>query len=292
MFQPILNVPSSHKIEKLVKIMGGSSLPNSNKNVTVGQVKSIMSGVIASAGYMSFILNKMLGSLGDIKICTEKLEKQLLDPESYGWLQKKGIQAVIDGKFKGVWTRQHILTICTTLFRWYEDERRNPLIWGTEQAAKTIVYCSVFLLLPCLEMLKRRRLIIPLVFSANRNNITLSAQKELECLLDLYEHVDIVLNGESLPLGYVRNEILDKNIRACYDNHNTDWTHLVFNREPAALSRFVDKIVNNNKDMDCTFVPILDEVQIGSAVGGLVDRVMQQLKLIKADQELRGKLAS
>jgi hypothetical protein len=287
MFQPKLTVSSSHKAEKLVKIMGGSSLPYSNKGVTVDQVKKIMDGVIASSGYMSFVLNAMLGGLGDIKICTKKLEKQLSDPEAYGWLQKKGVQYVVDGKFKGVWTRQHVLTIGTTLYRWYEDERRNPLIWGTEQAAKTIVYCSVFLLLPCIEWLARRRLVIPLVFSANRNNITLSAQKELECLLDLYEHVELIFNGERLPLSYVRNEILDKNIRACYDNHNTDWTNLVFNREPSALARFVEKIVLNNKDVDCTFVPILDEVQIGSAVGGLVDRVMQQLKLIKSDQELK-----
>jgi hypothetical protein len=280
-FAELLTIKPADKINKI--ICGGGDVSHSTNKVTKEQVEIALTGVTASAKYLSFIFSRLFRKFGTIEFCTAKLVKAARTAPSNEL--KEAIREITKGTFKGILTREHILTIATVIYRWFLDETRYPIIWGAEQAAKTMVYSAIFLILPCIEKLLRGRLILPVIFSANRNNITLSARGELTALLALYGEMELVINGERISLNYVREDILNENIARCYGGKTRNWDSVVFNREPYAIKEFVQKVVEGNKHQDCTLAIFIDEVQNGSAIDGQMDDFITFLKNLQIETQ-------
>lgn len=192
--------------------------------------------------------------------CTMAVDKFRRGPD----ITKARLASIFDGKFKGVLEPEHILTITSATFN-YLDCKHDLLMWGTYQVGKTISFTTLFCLLPIIEKLINKSLVIPVINNFSSNNVKNQTVKELNVMLLLYGDVLVSCKDEVVKFNYVQEDIRDSLFA---DSPRTGWDKLVLNRNPAGMAKNDDLITTTKEKFPNTnfkFLKYCDEVQIGSA---------------------------
>lgn len=247
---------SSQKKQRRPIVAGG--LSNFKSRAAITDLKAIRRGVRCSCEYATHIFSQMFQTR--ILWDDTDLQESLANPQLQShWLSQ--LRPVLEGKFKGVFTREHILTLADLCYNFFAETERDILIWGACQSAKTIILAGAFLLLPVLGALRDQSTVVPVIDVPNRTNLSLSVVKELESLFSVYSQVKITLGRKSLPLQYVRDEIMDKVVRLRTTSLPT-WQCMVFQRNGPAIRQFVNLLEQEHGEV--MRVRMIDEIHYGS----------------------------
>lgn len=237
-------------------VPGGGLLAERRKTKPTVTLPQLREQIIKSCEYMSFVFSELIG--GDIKFDCARLKASLADPNSESlWLQQ--FEPILHDKFKGVFTREHILSLAHLVHQFLNDDR-DILIWGACQSAKTILLAAGVMLLPAFEYLYRGRRLIPAIDTPNRTNLSLSVVKELETLYAVYNLVELVIDGDRLPLSYVKENILDHLVKERVSGGMPNWSSLIFQRNNSEIKKFIELM----KGQEIVRVRFIDEIHYGS----------------------------
>lgn len=219
-----------------------------------------------------------------------EIEKMVKAGAYLGW--KGYIAPVVQGKFKGVFTPEHILTITQVAYRYFEDmefssddwtndQLRNILVWGSCQGAKTMIFSGCFMILPVMENVISRhcghdRIAIPVINTPNQKNLAVSSRKELESILNLYGGVRFVCGQYSEPLSYVINEILDKHLQSPEDATKTI-DDFVLQRNRTNIKKFCSMSAKEYGGK-VVGIHLEDEIHHGNGVGSMLDKTLEKFQ--------------
>lgn len=172
---------------------------------------------------------------------------------------------VFDGKFKGILEPEHILTVASAVYNFFNCDD-DLLMWGTYQVGKAMSFDTLFCLLPIANKLINDKLTIPVINSLSSNNVRGQTIKELDMLMAIYGEV-LITHKTKKPIAwnYVKKSIRDNLFSA---SPGSGWDKFILNRNPSGLAKNKD-LIAQTKDrlpgIDITFLKFCDEVQIGSA---------------------------
>lgn len=266
-----------HKIGRGGKIDIASFIQH---EVTDKESKKVIDDIIDSCEYFNSALEH-ISAYPNIYLDYSKLKYQ--DPSDTGW--KESIQPVVEGKFKGVLTKEHILTMIHVMNVWHNKPDSNIQIWGACQGAKTIIFDALFAMMPIIELLTNHQVAIPIINVPNNTNLSLSAIKELNVLFAVYDKIQVCQGKAAVPFNYVRQTIMNKVINTENEAKSTVEC-LVLQRNRSNIESFLNLHSKNGHEVG-SIICFTDEMHFGSSEYGEINRWLDTYRKVNPDVKVR-----